>query len=398
MLTEQVSQELPAEDVKPQKKVWYEVVIIITFVHLVSIYALIYHTPKPATVWLTFLTWVFGGLGITMGYHRLWSHNSYKAAFPVRLGLALMGTLAFEGSIKWWSLRHRLHHRYTDTEHDPYDATRGFWYSHMGWMFEKKTYPRMKWIDQSDLNEDKVVRWQHKHFPALAIVLGLVLPTVLGYTWGDALGGFLYGGYITRIILWHTTWFINSLAHSWGEQEYSNENTSRGNLVLALFTMGEGHHNYHHEFPRDYRNGIKALDWDPTKWAIAFFSFFGATYNLITIPDQVVLKARINTAQDEINKLRKLCIWSDEAAFPTWTMEEFHKECEANELIIIDGFAIDVSEFKNEHPGGDKLITSYLGKDASKSFYGVLNNHSKSARQLMGDMRVARVQPKIKEE
>lgn len=112
MLAEQVSQERPAEEVKPQKKVWYEVVIIITFVHLVSIYALIYHTPKPATIWLTFLTWVFGGLGITMGYHRLWSHNSYKAAFPVRLALALMGTLAFEGSIKWWSLRHRLHHRY----------------------------------------------------------------------------------------------------------------------------------------------------------------------------------------------------------------------------------------------------------------------------------------------
>ena len=102
-----------------------------------------------------------------------------------------------------------------------------------------------------------------------------ILPTCLGALWGDALGGYLYGGFVSRIILWHTTWFINSLAHSWGEQEFSAENTSRGNHIIALLTMGEGHHNYHHEFPRDYRNGILAIDYDPTKWLIIALSYFG---------------------------------------------------------------------------------------------------------------------------
>jgi stearoyl-CoA desaturase (delta-9 desaturase) len=237
-----------------------------------------------------------------MGYHRLWSHNAFQAHPLLRLALALAGVLAFQGSIKWWGLRHRLHHRYTDTEHDPYDATRGFWYSHMGWMFEKPEYTRLKWIDKTDLEDDQVVTWQHKHFLKLAIGLGLVLPTFLGTLWNDSLGGFLYGGFVSRIILWHTTWFINSFAHSWGEQEYSTENTSRGNFILALFTNGEGmgqlvpssltlgHHNFHHEFPRDYRNGIRYLDWDPTKWLIAGFSYCGLTYNLKKIPEAVIYK------------------------------------------------------------------------------------------------------------
>jgi stearoyl-CoA desaturase (delta-9 desaturase) len=275
------------------KPVWYAVTIIVTVIHIVSLLALMFYTPAKKTVWLVILTWIFGGLGITMGYHRLWSHRAFKAHPVVRFALAMTGVMAFQGSIKWWSLRHRLHHRYTDTEHDPYDATRGFWYSHMGWLFERPEYTRMKWIDKSDLDADPVVRFQHKNFPLLSILLGFVLPTILGFTWGDALGGFLYGGYVSRIVIWHSTWLINSLAHSWGEQEFSTENTSRGNLVLALLTFGEGHHNFHHEFPRDYRNGIRIDDYDPTKWVIAFLSYFGLTYGLIEVPEEVILKGII---------------------------------------------------------------------------------------------------------
>jgi stearoyl-CoA desaturase (delta-9 desaturase) len=105
-----------------------------------------------------------------MGYHRLWSHQSYKATFAVRAVLAFMGTMAFQGSIKWWCLRHRLHHRYTDTENDPYDATRGFWYSHMGWMFEKQKYKRLELIDKSDLVADKSIILSNKLFNSSMII------------------------------------------------------------------------------------------------------------------------------------------------------------------------------------------------------------------------------------
>ncbi len=244
----------------------------------------------------------------------------------------------------------------------------------------------------------------------MAILIGVVFPTFLGSLWGDALGGFLYGGYVTKIILWHTTWFINSLAHAWGEQEFSTENTSRGNVILALLTMGEGHHNFHHEFPRDYRNGIRFYDWDPTKWVIALFYYLGWTYDLHKTPEDVILKgttniyfltnlARVSAAQDKIHQMSKTLIWCNEEKLPTWSFEEYEEEAKKSEdLILIDNFACDISKFKNEHPGGEKLITTYIGKDATKAFYGVLNNHTRSARQIMKDLRVAKVVRNLKKE
>jgi stearoyl-CoA desaturase (delta-9 desaturase) len=226
-----------------------------------------------------------------------------------------------------------------------------------------------------------------------------ILPTCLGALWGDALGGYLYGGFVSRIILWHTTWFINSLAHSWGEQEFSAENTSRGNHIIALLTMGEGHHNYHHEFPRDYRNGILAIDYDPTKWLIIALSYFGLTYDLIKIPAEVILKARVNACKDKIHEWNKHLIWSDEDKLPTWSYEEFANEAaQSKSLILIQDFAIDITEFASQHPGGEKLLNNYVAKDATKAFFGVLNNHTKSARQLMKDMRVAKVSDKPKQD
>jgi stearoyl-CoA desaturase (delta-9 desaturase) len=144
------------------------------------------------------------------------------------------------------------------------------------------------------LEEDPIVSWQHRNYPAIALVVGLLVPTLLGSLWGDALGGFLYGGYVSRILIWHSTWFINSLAHAWGDQEFSHENTSRGNLILALLTFGEGFHNFHHQFPRDYRNGIRNHDWDPTKWLIAGLSYLGLAFDLKKVPEDIILKGIIH--------------------------------------------------------------------------------------------------------
>lgn len=128
-------------------------------------------------------------------------------------------------------LRHRLHHRFTDTDSDPYDATRGLFFSHMGWIFRKPTYPKMKDIDRRDLDADPVVRFQHEHYIPLTLALGLGLPTLIGWSYGDATGGFIWGGVVGRILIWVSTFSINSFAHYLGDQEYSEEVTARGNFV-----------------------------------------------------------------------------------------------------------------------------------------------------------------------
>ena len=227
-----------------QKRIWWEIVAIVILVHIFAVATLLFVHPSKFDVWLVLALWVMGCLGITMGYHRLWSHKSYQAVLPVRIILAVFGTMAFQGSIRWWAIRHRLHHRYTDSEHDPYDATRGFWFSHILWMFEKPHYTRLKWVDSSDLDADPVVKFQNKHFPVLSVLAAFVVPTLIGATYGNAFSGYCYGGFVARLLIWHSTWMINSFAHMFGEQEYSNENTSRGNLFLAFMTFGEGHHNY----------------------------------------------------------------------------------------------------------------------------------------------------------
>ncbi|KAM0754269.1 hypothetical protein T439DRAFT_323138 [Meredithblackwellia eburnea MCA 4105] len=257
---------------KQQPPIWYSNTAFFLIMHLVALQALVKWSPWSRldyrTAWMCFVSWQLATYGITIGYHRLWSHRSFKASMPLKVVLAGMGCLGFQGSIKWWVLRHRLHHRFTDTEHDPYNANRGLYYSHMGWIFRRPTYPRLAMIDKSDLDADPVVRFQHKHYLPLTLGLGLVLPTLIGWSYGDAKGGFLWGGVMARLLIWHCTFCINSLAHYWGDQEYELDVTARGNLFLAIFTGGEANHNYHHAFPRDYRNGPKTFDWDPTKWTI----------------------------------------------------------------------------------------------------------------------------------
>ncbi|KAK4704034.1 stearoyl-CoA desaturase (Delta-9 desaturase), partial [Phenoliferia sp. Uapishka_3] len=191
------------------------------------------------TLAMCIISWQLAIYGITLGYHRLWSHKSFTASFPLRVVLAGMGCLGFQGSIRWWVLRHRLHHRFTDTESDPYNATQGLYHSHMGWIFRKPEYPRMALVDRKDLDADPVVRFQHKHYLALTLGLGLVLPTAIGWSYGDALGGYIWGGIVARLMIWHCTFCINSLAHLLGDQEYNLDLTARGNFLLAMITGGE---------------------------------------------------------------------------------------------------------------------------------------------------------------
>ncbi|CAG8591394.1 120_t:CDS:2 [Funneliformis caledonium] len=387
---------------KEREEAWWINGAFVIVVHIISLIALLTYTPPLKTWIMMFMFCQLGMLGITIGYHRLWSHRAFEARFPLRIILGFMGTLGFQGSIKWWVLRHRLHHRWTDTEHDPYSAAKGFWFSHMGWIFKKPYYPRMELIDSSDLNADPIVKFQHKNYVPLTLACGILLPTLIGAYMGDTLGGLLYGGFLSRIIIWHSTFCINSFAHWAGDQLYSNEVSARGNLFLALLTNGEGYHNYHHEFPKDFRNGYRLFDWDPTKWIIYVIHLFtNQIPSLIRAPENEVRKAMLNMELIKLQQNREQCNWGvDPSTLPVMTYKQYKEKQnrERKEWILVGEFVLDVSNFKDAHPGGAKVLRNYYGKDSTKAFYGGLNNHTKTAKTMTAMYKVARVEKNEKEE
>jgi stearoyl-CoA desaturase (delta-9 desaturase) len=251
----------------------------------------------------------FSGMSITAGYHRLWSHKAYTANKFVRVVLAIGGAMSLQNSILHWCSDHRIHHRHVDdNDHDPYSAKKGFWYSHIGWMLRE--YQIHRYADYSncrDLQKDSVVMWQHKHYLKIMLGANIGIPLLLGWLNGDIWGMLLLAGVFRLVVVHHVTFFINSLAHIWGEQPYTDKNTARDNGILAFFTFGEGYHNFHHIFEYDYRNGVKWWQFDPTKWLIKGLSLIGWTSNLRRCPEERIEKAKVamqlKLAQEKVSKL-----------------------------------------------------------------------------------------------
>ncbi|KAF5367474.1 hypothetical protein D9758_003688 [Tetrapyrgos nigripes] len=346
--------------------------------------------------WETFVwsvTYYFlTGLGITAGYHRLWAHRSYNASLPAQYALAVLGAGSLQGSIKWWSRGHRAHHRYTDTDLDPYNAHKGFWYSHLGWMLIK---PRRKpgVADVSDLSKNPVVKWQHKHYLALVLIMGFILPSVVAWLgWGDAKGGFIYAGVLRLVFVHHSTFCVNSLAHWLGETPFDDKHTPRDHMITAFVTIGEGYHNFHHQFPMDYRNAIKWYQYDPTKWTIWALSRLGLASHLKAsrvFPDNEVRKGQLTMQLKRLRETQEKLAWpSDSNDLPVISWDSFQEQSLKRPLILISGFIHDVSNFIEEHPGGAHLLIKFIGKDATTAFFGGVYDHSNAAHNLLAMKRV----------
>lgn len=248
----------------------------------VPIYGYLFgYTPS---AWIAFGVLVaICNMSITTGYHRLWSHKTYEAHWSMRLLLMLVGALALQNSILKWASDHRRHHGHVDDIYkDPYSANRGFWFSHIGWMLKDYPSAPMDFSNVRDLEKDPIVKWQHKYYLPLTVSLNLGVPIALGVIFGNVVEMLLIAGFLRVVTSHHTTFFINSLAHIIGNQPYSTQNTARDNFILAVLTFGEGYHNFHHAHPADYRNAIRAWQWDPTKWLIRFFWILGLARNLKT--------------------------------------------------------------------------------------------------------------------
>ena len=246
--------------------------------------------------WLFFgIFMVLNGMGIGSGYHRLWSHRTYDAHPVLKVLLAIAGGMSMQNSILVWSARHRVHHRdVDDNDSDPYSIGRGFWFAHIGWMLRNYKSGEIDYSVVPDLKRDPIVMWQHKHYWALVWITNLGLPLLIGALVGEMLGMFLLAGVARLVIQHHFTFFVNSLAHMWGKQPYTDENSARDNWVIALLTYGEGYHNFHHLFQSDYRNGIRWWQFDMNKWFISACAWTGLVTNRKRTSKFKILRAKLN--------------------------------------------------------------------------------------------------------
>ena len=363
--------------------------LALTITPILAIYGLFTTSWTQPTFWWMMTYYFFTGLGITAGYHRLWAHRAYNASRPLQYFLACMGSGAVQGSIHWWARGHRAHHRYTDTDLDPYGAHFGLFWSHLGWMLVK---PRRKpgVADISDLRKNPVIKFQHKFYIPLLLFWGFGFPTLVpGLLWGDWRGGFFFAAVLRLCLVHHSTFCVNSLAHYLGEASFDNKMTPRDHFLTALVTIGEGYHNFHHQFPMDYRNAIQWYQFDPTKWFIAICSKLGLASHLKTFPDNEVKKGRLAMQLQKAHELSSALEWPKSSShLPVISWDDFKEESKTRPLIVVHGFIHDVSSFLDEHPGGRHLLTGKIGKDATTAFLGGVYDHSNAAHNLLSMMRV----------
>lgn len=298
------NQEIINQEIEKEGSIVWKSVFGLLLLPLVALVAIPWYAMTHGFVFSDYMCllalYIITGISITMGYHRLWSHKTYKANKIVSYTLLIFGTAALQNSIIQWASDHRKHHKDVDDPiKDPYAATRGFWFSHFGWLLKHNNADVQEIRGVNDLLKDKAVVFQHKHYTLLAILTCFGIPALIGVFTGHIIGCLLLGGLLRVILVHHATFCINSLAHMVGRRPYSTKNTARDSFITAMVTGGEGYHNYHHAFAGDYRNGIRWFDFDPSKWLIAGLAKIGWCTDLKTTPKHLVEIAKAKIKLEE---------------------------------------------------------------------------------------------------
>ncbi|KDR15981.1 acyl-CoA Delta(11) desaturase-like isoform X2 [Zootermopsis nevadensis] len=292
--------------------VWPNVVVhaYLNLAALYGAYLMFTSARLPTAIW-AFILYEAGILGITAGAHRLWSHRAYKATWPLRVFLVLLQTLAFQTSAHEWVRNHRVHHKFSDTDADPHNVNRGFFFTHYGWMLTKK-HPAVKEngkkVDSSDLDADPLLIFQKRYYMIIMPILCFVIPTavpvfVWNETWSNA---YHIAAVMRQVITLHMTLITNSVTHwpdTWRKRPYDKRICPSENFFVSLLTLGEGWHNFHHVFPWDYKTseiGYNRIN--PTTHFIDFCARIGLAYDLKTVPTSMV-KRRVQRTGDGTHEL-----------------------------------------------------------------------------------------------
>ncbi len=246
------------------------------------------------------------GKGITVGYHRYFTHKSFECPRWMKWYLGVTGSMACEGSILYWCATHRCHHQHSDSENDPHSPhhhgegvwamLRGFWHAHVGWMLPGE-HPNVHRY-APDLARDRDIVTMSRLFPVWAL-MGLVLPTVIGglitMSWFGAFMGFLWGGLIRVFMVHHITWSINSVCHIWGTRPFKSHDHSTNNFIFGVLGFGEGWHNNHHAFPRSARHGLRWWEIDTSYMMIKGMKWLGLASD-IKVPTKDRIEAKKKAA------------------------------------------------------------------------------------------------------
>jgi stearoyl-CoA desaturase (delta-9 desaturase) len=270
-------------------------VLFMAAIHVAAVGALarcLTRLPAWQSVALGMVWYWCSGLSVTGGYHRLFAHASYRCSRMVAAFYLLFGAAAVQNSALTWASDHRRHHAHTDRDDDPYDARLGLWWSHIGWVLRRDSM--RDYSNVRDLSRDRLVVLQHRYYTMLAAVTAGIVPVLAGCAWHDPVGAFLWAVCVRLVLQYHSTFAVNSVAHRFGRRPYSTATSARDNLLVALLTMGEGYHNFHHCFPSDYRNGVRRLDYDPTKWLVRGLALVGLASDLKRASAQAIARARRN--------------------------------------------------------------------------------------------------------
>jgi len=322
------------------------------------------------------------GMSITVGYHRLFAHRTFKTN-PVIIFLSLFfGAAAFEESVYQWASQHRDHHKYVDTERDPYNIKQGFFYAHIGWIIFRNHI--IDYSNVKDLQQNKLIMHQHKHYVLWALVASVLLPAVIGVLTGHLLGALLIGVVARVTFVHHTTFFINSVCHYFGRPTYDIHVSAKDHWFVALLTNGEGYHSFHHRFPSDYRNGYKWYHWDPSKWLIALMDRIGFAKDLKRVSNFHILAARLTAEKEAVeyhlsNELHPIRNAASEIlkgryeqlkhALQTWEMH-------------VKEYALLYNQLSNK---SDAILKTAFERvqDARQQFLAVRNQWSRSIQQYL---------------
>jgi len=234
---------------------------------------------------------------ITAGYHRYFSHRSYRLARLPQFVMAFGGTMAAQKGPLWWAAHHRDHHRYSDTDLDIHSPQKGFWWSQVGWILCNK-YDPTKFDRIKDFARFPELRFLNRFDFIGPWVLAIACYLVAGWS------GLLIGFFLSTVLLWHATFTINSLAHVIGRRRYATEDTSRNSPVLAVLTMGEGWHNNHHYYPASARQGFYWWEWDPSYYVLKGLSFVGIVKGLKVPSARVRSANRVKDGNFDIGMFR----------------------------------------------------------------------------------------------
>jgi stearoyl-CoA desaturase (Delta-9 desaturase) len=284
--------------------------VVLPFAAFVAAVVLLWHDwVGPSDLAILAGMYLLTALGITIGYHRMLTHRAFDAPKPVRYGLAILGSMAVQGSVIDWVADHRKHHAFTDEDGDPHSphghgggfkgAVHGLWHAHMGWLWQTQGAAQKRRYAK-DLLEDPGLRKISKRFP-LIVLAGLLIPAALGYaltgTWMGALTGYVWGGLVRVFLVHHVTWSINSVCHFFGTRRFDLEDHSTNVFWLALPSLGESWHHNHHAFPRSARHGLKWYEIDVSGLIIRGMEKVGLARNVVTIaPERQLERERAGSA------------------------------------------------------------------------------------------------------